>query len=94
MPDVTVYTVPNCFDCAAVKHLLTEAGIPFREVDISQIPGSRDALAMLSGVRSAPQVFLGTRFIGQVAEVRYLVRSGKLTELLSASASGETQESP
>lgn len=94
MPDVTVYTVPNCFDCAAVKHLLTEAGIPFREVDISQIPGSRDALAMLSGVRSAPQVFLGTRFIGQVAEVRYLVRSGKLTELLSASASGEAQESP
>lgn len=85
MPDVTVYTVPNCFDCAAVKHLLAEAGVPFREVDISQIPGSREALAMLSGIRSAPQVFFGSRFIGQVAEVRYLVQSGKIAELLSAS---------
>ena len=88
MPVLTVYTVPNCFDCAAVKYLLSEAGIPFREVDISQIPGSREALALLSGVRSAPQVFLGPRFLGQVAEVRYLVRSGKLAELLAEAEGG------
>lgn len=84
---ITVYTVPHCVDCGAVKNLLTEAGIPFREVDISRIPGGRDALAMLSGVRSAPQVFLGSRFLGQVAEVRYLIRTGKLAELLEASGS-------
>ncbi len=89
LPVLTVYTVPNCFDCAAVKNLLSEAGIPFREVDISRIPNSREALALLSGVRSAPQVFLGSRFLGQVAEVRYLVRSGKLAELL-AEAGDET----
>lgn len=91
MPVLTVYTVPNCFDCAAVKHLLGEAGIPFREVDISEIPESREALAMLSGVQSVPQVFLGSRFLGQVAEVRYLVRTGKLAELLSE---GDARPSP
>ena len=82
MPEVTVYTVPNCFDCAAVKHLLTVAGIPFREIDISQIPRSREALEMLSGIQSVPQVFVGSRFVGQVSEVRYLIKSGKLAELI------------
>lgn len=82
MPQVTVYTVPNCFDCAAVKHLLTEAGVPFRDIDISELPHAREALATLSGIQSVPQVFIDSRFIGQVAEVRYLVKTGKINDLL------------
>lgn len=84
MSMVTVYTVPNCIDCAAVKHLLHEAHIPFKEVDVSEVPQSRDALEMLSGLRSLPQVFVGNRFIGQVSEVRYLIRTGKIAALLAA----------
>lgn len=84
MASVTVYTVPNCLDCGAVKHLLDSAGIPYREVDISRIPGSREALELLSGLRTVPQVFIGNRFIGQVAEVRYLIETGKFEELLAA----------
>nr|MBO2477875.1 hypothetical protein [Bacillota bacterium] len=93
MPQVTVYTVPNCLDCAAVKRLLEQAGIPYREVDISQIPGSREALALLSGVRSVPQVYVGDRFIGQVFEVRHLIHTGKLQEML-AKADAEEQTGP
>ncbi len=80
--ELTVYTVPNCLDCAAVKNLLTEAGISYREVDISHIPESRAALEMLSGLRTVPQVYIGSRYIGQVAEIRYLLRTGKLASLL------------
>ena len=83
MASVTVYTVPNCLDCGAVKHLLDRAGIPYREVDISRIPESRDALELLSGLRSVPQVFVGNQFIGQVSEVRYLIETGKFHELLA-----------
>lgn len=82
MPKVTVYTVPNCLDCAAVKHLLKEAGISYREIDISEIPQSREALEMLSGLKSVPQVFAGSRFIGQVSEIRYLIQTGKLAEII------------
>lgn len=88
MTEVTVYTVPDCLDCAAVKNLLRESGIPFREVDISEIPGSRDALAMLSGVRTVPQVFAGSEFIGQVFEVRYLIQSGRTGRLLPPGGGG------
>lgn len=82
MPEVTIYTVPRCLDCGALKNLLREAGIPYREVDISQVPRARDALELLSGVRSVPQVFVGDRFIGQLAQVRYLIQSGQLSRLL------------
>lgn len=78
-----MYSVPNCLDCAAVKNLLQGAGIPYREVDISQVPGARRALALLSGLQSVPQVYIGSRFIGQVFEVRTLIQTGQLQRLLA-----------
>ena len=78
MAQVKVYTVPGCVDCAAAKYLLREAGIAFEEVDIGETPHAREALELLSGRRSVPQVFVGNRFIGQVAEVRYLIEKGRL----------------
>lgn len=84
MSVVTVYTVPNCLDCGAVKNLLSDAGIPFNEIDISQVPRSREALELLAGVRSVPQVYIGSQFVGQVAEVRYLVQTGKFAELIKS----------
>lgn len=80
-PLLTVYTVPDCLDCAAIKHLLAQAGVPFREVDVSAVPAARDALELLSGRRSLPQVYAGSRFIGQVAEIRYLLATGRLASL-------------
>lgn len=80
-----VYTVPGCLDCAAVKALLRRAGVPFEEVDVSQLKHAREALALLSGRTSLPQVFLGGRFIGQVGEVRHLLASGELQKLVRGS---------
>lgn len=82
MPNVKVYTVPNCLDCAAVKWLLIEAGVSFEEVDISSIAHGREALALLSGLKSVPQVFAGDRFIGQVGEIRRLAMTGKLQQII------------
>lgn len=82
MSEVTVYSVPDCMDCAAVKHLLEKEGIAYREIDISQIPKSREALAMLSGLRTVPQVFVGRHFIGQIGDIRYLIQTGRLTAVI------------
>ena len=80
---IRVYTVPGCLDCTAVKALLRQADVAFEEVDVSDIPNSREALALLSGLQSVPQVYLDGRFIGQVAEVRHLVMTGRLSRLLA-----------
>lgn len=83
MSDVRVFTVPNCLDCAAVKRLLTDAEIEFEEVDISSVEHAREALELLSGLQSMPQVFVGNRFIGQVAEIRHLALSERLREVVA-----------
>ena len=80
---IRVYTVPGCLDCTAVKALLRQADVAFEEVHVSDIPNSREALALLSGLQSVPQVYLDGRFIGQVAEVRHLVMTGRLSRLLA-----------
>lgn len=64
--------------------MLETANIPYEEIDISSVPHAREALSVLSGITSMPQIFIGSKFIGQVAEIRYLVQSGKLQELLDS----------
>lgn len=40
--DVTVWTKPNCVQCAAVKRRLTTAGVPFTERDLTAPENARD----------------------------------------------------
>lgn len=87
---MTVYTVPGCLDCGALKNLLNDAGVPYREIDISHVPHSRDALEMLSGIRSVPQVYVGTRFIGQLSEIRYLIQTNRLKDVVENTAQKES----
>lgn len=35
MPEITVYTTPSCVQCKPTKRKLTNAGVPFREVDVT-----------------------------------------------------------
>ena len=35
-PKVKLFTLPTCGPCKAIKHGLTNRGIPFEEVDVSQ----------------------------------------------------------
>ncbi|GHF58417.1 glutaredoxin [Deinococcus metalli] len=58
-PVVTLYTVPGCADCEAIKRLLTQQGAPFTEKNVR---GDPDALAEMQGranVRIAPVTVIG-----------------------------------
>lgn len=82
-----VYTVPGCIDCGAVKRLLEQAKVPYEEIDVEHVPGAREALSLLSGRQSLPQVFVGERFLGQVGEIRFLAESGRLHQTIEQIAS-------
>ena len=55
---VTVYSKPNCVQCTATKTYLTNKGIDFNTVDITQDPESFD-LVISKGFMSAPVVNAG-----------------------------------
>jgi glutaredoxin-like protein NrdH len=55
---VTVYSKPNCVQCTATKTYLTNKGIDFNTVDITQDLDSFD-LVVSKGFMSAPVVNAG-----------------------------------
>ncbi|GGR27162.1 glutaredoxin family protein [Deinococcus ruber] len=59
MPEITVYTVPNCADCAAVKALLTRHGAAFTERNVRGDPDALAELLRRANVRIAPVVMIG-----------------------------------
>lgn len=55
---ITVYSKPNCVQCTATKTHLTNKGIDFNTVDITQDPEALD-LILAKGFKAAPVVNAG-----------------------------------
>lgn len=58
---IIVYTAPGCPDCAAVKQLLQQQGLPFEERDVTR-PEVAEQAKTRYGVRVAPITVVGDVF--------------------------------
>lgn len=78
---VTVYTVPNCADCMAVKRFLTAHGVAYTERDVRSDDAARAEMIRVANVRIAPvtvidgQVFYG-EFDAQRPKLEALLHAG------------------
>lgn len=64
MSSITVYSKPSCYQCDATTRHLTNKGVEFEVVDITQDDAAREAVLAL-GYSSAPVVVSGkTHFSG------------------------------
>lgn len=79
MQEIIVYTTPVCSFCQAAKRLLSQRGLPFKEVDLGRDPELRMRLsAENGGYRTVPMIFIGKEFIGGFTELAELDRAGTL----------------
>jgi glutaredoxin 3 len=82
-PQVKVYTMSNCPFCVMAKRLLSDRGIPFQEILVSEDDDAQwESLFKLSGMRTMPQIFSGNRLIGGFSHLADLDKSGGLKSLL------------
>ena len=58
--DVKIFTSPTCPWCKKAKDYLSNAGIEFKEVDVTKDASAVDELVKVSGVRSIPVTTCGT----------------------------------
>ncbi|GGR74290.1 NrdH-redoxin [Deinococcus seoulensis] len=58
-PKITVYTVPGCADCEAVKRLLTSKGAAFTEKNVREDPAALAEMQAKANVRIAPVTVIG-----------------------------------
>lgn len=65
---VTIFTKPGCPFCAKAKHLLNDKGISYEEIVLGR-DASTVAVRAITGKTTAPQVFIGGKYIGGSEEL-------------------------
>jgi len=82
MRQVTVYTDEICTLCHSVENLLNVRDIPYEKVIIAEDSDEHEQLAERSGMRTLPQVYVGSVLIGGYQETLAADQAGMLADLL------------
>ncbi|MBB5234299.1 glutaredoxin family protein [Deinococcus budaensis] len=73
---VTVYTVPNCSSCEAVKRFLIKRGVLFTEKNVREDPATLAEMQARANVRIAPVTMIGEQgFFGTFEDQRPLLEA-------------------
>lgn len=62
LPDIVVYTQPNCAGCKEVARFLKDRGLAFTERDVSQDPDALEEIAS-RGYMSTPVTRIGEHWV-------------------------------
>jgi glutaredoxin 3 len=49
MTDVTIYTKTGCPYCAAAMEHYSGEGVPFKEINVSEVPGAKEEAIRIAG---------------------------------------------
>ena len=89
MPDIVMYSKSWCPFCDRAKHLLTEKGQSWTEIDIEADAARRDEMIERTGRKTVPQIFIGDRHVGGFDDLAALEHAGELDALLGSDSGGE-----
>lgn len=84
MADVTIYSKGYCQYCKMAKASLSEMGVLFKELDITNNAQLTNEMHQLSKRRTVPQIFIDAKHIGGFDDLQVATRNGELTQLLQA----------
>jgi glutaredoxin 3 len=85
MPQVKIYTTATCPYCIAAKQLLAERGVAdLNEIRVDLHPAERQTMMQITGRRTVPQIFIGTKHVGGCDDLVALDKQGGLLPLLAA----------
>lgn len=84
MKQLQMYTIKGCPYCNNARDVLNSSNINYEEIDITpDSENMRDKLEKMSGgERSVPQIYIDGRYIGQDDEIKELVESKKIYDLI------------
>ena len=85
MAAVKMYTTQVCPYCIRAKALLKQRGVTeIEEIRIDVNAAEREAMMALTGRRTVPQIFIGSKHVGGFDDLAALDHSGGLLPLLAA----------
>jgi len=89
MPEIVMYSKSWCPFCDRAKHLLTEKGQTWTEIDVEADASRASEMTERSGRKTVPQIFVGDQHVGGFDDLAALEHAGELDTLLGSSESGE-----
>ena len=78
-----MYTKQRCSWCTRARQLFADKGIPFTDIDVESVPGSREEMRVRSGRDTVPQIFICGRHVGGYEDTHALELGGELDSLLA-----------
>jgi glutaredoxin 3 len=78
-----MYCTAACPYCQAADRLLARKGAEIERVRVDLEPARRAEMENLSGRRTVPQIWIGSRHVGGSDELHDLEDSGQLDQLLA-----------
>lgn len=85
MKPITVYTMDYCPYCERAKRLLQARGYAFTEKKVGMDDEAQwKALEAQTGMKTMPQIFIGSQCIGGCTDLEALDSAGKLASLVEA----------
>ena len=82
MRPVTIYTSEICTLCHSVENLLNVREIPYEKVLLREESPEHEELAQRTGMKTLPQVFVGSLLLGGYQETLAADQAGMLADLL------------
>jgi len=92
--EVLMYRTRFCSYCIRAARLLEAKGVPFREIDVSADPETRERLLVETGSHTVPQIFINGASVGGYDDIASLDRRGALDPLLREPPARRTEEAP
>lgn len=85
MNTIEIYTTTYCTYCTKAKNFLSEKGIAFQEIDVTNNPEKRTWLQEATGRNTVPQIFIQGKSIGGYTDLVQLDQTVGLQSLLPSS---------
>ena len=86
MQPVTIYTTRICPYCMNAKRLLDKKGAAYEEIRVDTADEKyQEMLSLSNGLRTVPQIFIGSTHVGGCDDLYALEKQGKLSPLLDGS---------
>lgn len=79
---VVIYTKDPCPYCVRAIQFMTNKGIAFEEIDLTDTPEEIDRLKNETGWRTVPIILINGKLVGGYTDLKALDEEGKLDEML------------
>ncbi|TXT40635.1 MAG: Glutaredoxin 3 [Comamonadaceae bacterium] len=84
MAKITMYSTQACSYCQSAERLLARKGVAhIDKIRVDTEPGLWEAMAIKTGRRTVPQIYIGELHVGGLDDLSALDKSGQLDKLLT-----------